>query len=42
MDVLSEIVEAPPPTAELQPMAGGDAAEGREHTQTDEEDMGMT
>ena len=40
MDVLSEIVEAPP-TAELRPMAGGDA-EGREHTQTDEEDMGMT
>lgn len=39
-DVLNEIVGAPP-TAELRPMADGDA-EGREHSQTDEEDMGMT
>jgi NAD+ synthase (glutamine-hydrolysing) len=38
--VLKEIVEAPP-TAELRPMADGDE-EGREHSQTDEEDMGMT
>jgi len=39
-EVLNEIVEAPP-TAELRPMAEGDG-EGREHSQTDEEDMGMT
>ncbi len=39
-DVLNEIVGAPP-TAELRPMSEGDA-EGREHSQTDEEDMGMT
>mmetsp|Transcript_21878 Transcript_21878/g.27602 ORF Transcript_21878/g.27602 Transcript_21878/m.27602 type:complete len:475 (+) Transcript_21878:2-1426(+) len=38
--VLDEIVEAPP-TAELRPMADGDE-EGRDHSQTDEEDMGMT
>ena len=39
-NVLHEIVEAPP-TAELRPMAEGDG-EGKEHSQTDEEDMGMT
>lgn len=39
-DVLNEIVNAPP-TAELRPMANGDA-DGREHSQTDEDDMGMT
>lgn len=39
-DVLDEIVNAPP-TAELRPMTEDDV-DGKEHTQTDEEDMGMT
>jgi NAD+ synthase (glutamine-hydrolysing) len=39
-EVLSEIVDAPP-TAELRPMTDGDK-EGKEHSQTDEEDMGMS
>ncbi len=39
-EVLKEIVDAPP-TAELRPIKDGDA-DGKEHTQTDEEDMGMT
>lgn len=39
-EVLNEIVNAPP-TAELRPMTNGDE-EGKEHSQTDEEDMGMS
>jgi NAD+ synthase (glutamine-hydrolysing) len=39
-DVLDEIVGAPP-TAELRPMTDDDE-DGKEHTQTDEDDMGMT
>ena len=39
-EILNEIVNAPP-TAELRPMTNGDE-EGKEHSQTDEEDMGMS
>lgn len=40
--VLKDIASAPP-TAELRPIEGGeDGDAGQEHTQTDEEDMGMT
>jgi len=39
-EVLNEIVSAPP-TAELRPMTKEDEG-GQEHTQTDEEDMGMS
>jgi len=39
-EVLNDIVNAPP-TAELRPMTNGDD-EGKEHSQTDEEDMGMS
>ena len=42
LPALSEI-EAAPPTAELRPLAeGAEAANGGEHTQLDEDDMGMT
>ena len=40
-DVLNEIVEAPP-TAELRPIENGNDGVGADHSQTDEEDMGMT
>uniref|UniRef100_A0A6U2XUR6 Glutamine-dependent NAD(+) synthetase n=1 Tax=Entomoneis paludosa TaxID=265537 RepID=A0A6U2XUR6_9STRA len=40
-DVLAEIAGAPP-TAELRPIADSNASEDAEHSQLDEEEMGMT